>query len=256
MLSHQGTNALAMLVLLVVAGSTAAAIVRDKNRTQYSTAQYFYYLYGRLMTRIFWRADPPPPLPLAADQGAVVICNHRSPFDPAFIQLGCDRVVHWMVAREWCQQFGLRWFFTVPQCIPVSRGGIDTSATKLAIRYARQGDLVGMFPEGRINDTDQLLLPGRSGAALVALKARVPVLPCYVSGSPIGHSILTSLLVPTRTSLTVGQPMDLAPYYGREKDRQVLDRVTCEMLKAIAKLAGAEDYQPRIAGGRRNREIT
>ena len=43
-----------------------------------------------------------------------------------------------------------------------------------------EGELVGMFPEGRINTTDQLLLPGRSGAALIALKARAPVVPCYI----------------------------------------------------------------------------
>ena len=33
-------------------------------------------------------------------------------------------------------------------------GGIDTAATKTAIRLAQAGELVGMFPEGRINDTD------------------------------------------------------------------------------------------------------
>ncbi len=82
-----------------------------------------------------------------------------------------------MVAKEFCVHPAMSWFFNTMQAIPVNRRGVDTAATKLAIRYASQGDLVGLFPEGRINDTGALLLPGRPGAALIALKARVPVVP-------------------------------------------------------------------------------
>ena len=55
----------------------------------------------------------------------------------------------------------------------------------MAIRYAQEGGLVGLFPEGRVNTTDELLLPGRPGAALIALRARVPVIPCYVQGAAL-----------------------------------------------------------------------
>ena len=95
------------------------------------------------------------------------------------------RITHWMVAREYCESWPLSWFFRTVEAILTGRGGVDTKAVKQAIRYASEGGLVGMLPEGRINTTDAFLLPGRPGAALVALKARVPVIPVYIEGAPL-----------------------------------------------------------------------
>jgi len=109
----------------------------------------------------------------AMDGRAVIVCNHRSPLDPAYVQLALPRLAHWMVAREYSLQPGMSWLFRLLWAIPVNRGGVDTASTKAAIRFAQQGDLVGLFPEGRINDTPAVLLPGRPGAALIALRAGV-----------------------------------------------------------------------------------
>ena len=130
-----------------------------------------YYPFNYVMARILWRAKIVGKLQIPPGQGAIIVCNHIGPIDPSFIALSTHRIVHWMVAKEYCSDPTMSWFFTIMQAIPVNRRGVDTAATKLAIRYASQGDLVGLFPEGRINDTDRLLLPGRPGAALIALRA-------------------------------------------------------------------------------------
>ena len=70
-----------------------------------------------------------------------------------------------MVAKEYCEHPLFGWAFRILGSIPVNRSGVDTAATKLAVRYAKQGDLVGMFPEGRINISKSVLMPGRPGAA-------------------------------------------------------------------------------------------
>ena len=241
-----GYVALFTLLLLLIAGGIF--LIVDIRRSGFTTAQYFFYLYGRVMTRVLYRAKIIGEINLPEDQGAVIVCNHRSPFDPAFIQLATDRVVHWMVAREYCSSPLFSWFFKIPQAIPVGRGGIDTAATKLAIRYAQKGDMVGMLPEGRINMTDEVLLPGRPGAVLVALKARVPIIPCYIIGSPMGETLVGSMFVPAKGRLTIGQPIDISPYYGREKDREVLELLTKRILCEIAALAGVKDYEPKLAG--------
>ena len=41
-----------------------------------------------------------------------------------------------------------------------------------------------MLPEGRINTTDEFMLPVRPGAIVVALKAGAPIVPCYIEGAP------------------------------------------------------------------------
>jgi 1-acyl-sn-glycerol-3-phosphate acyltransferase len=202
------------------------------------------------MTRVVWRTTISGRLPIADDRGAVIVSNHKSGIDPAFIALTTRRPVHWAVAREYCRHPLLGWFFSTLACIPVNRAGIDTAATKAAIRYAQSGDLVGMFPEGRINTTNELLLPGRPGAALVALKARVSVVPCFIRGSPDGGNILSPLFKTAKVTLTIGQPIDLSPYYGRESEDGVLEELTGRFLVEIARLGGVPDYTPRLAGKR------
>ena len=190
------------------------------------------------------------PLPVAADEGAVIVCNHSSGVDPLVIQLCTDRVVHWMVAREYYRNAARCSYAFQATCtsIRVNRAGVDTAATKLAIRLAQQGGLVGLFPEGRVNMSSELLLPGSPGAALIALRARVKVIPCYVRGVPYDGTALGSLFMAGKAHVTVGEPIDLSTYYGREMDKTVLEELTKRFLIEIAKLAGVADFVPRLAG--------
>jgi len=250
MLSNEILPIFAALIVCCVLLAPLIALGWGVYRSNYTIAQYLFYLFGRLMTRLLWRARVTRRLPISDDRGAVIVCNHRGPFDPAFIQLGTDRIVRWMVAREYCVSPWTGWFFRIPGCIPTARSGIDTAATKTAIRYARSGELVGMLPEGRINHTSELLLPGRPGAALVALKARVPIIPCYIENSPYGTTVYSTLWTPGKATLVIGEPLDISEYYGREREEGVLPQVTLRILKAIALLAGNEEFQPRLAGRR------
>ncbi len=210
--------------------------------------QRFLYLLDIALCKVLWRATVHGRLGVAPGQGAVLVCNHRSSVDPCFLQLTTPRVVHWMVAKEYYTYWASGWFLRTVETIPVSRGGIDTAAVMAAIRYARQGTLVGIFPEGRLNTTNQVLLPGRPGAALIALKARVPVIPCFLRGGPASSSVLRPLVTPSRTELWVGQPIDLSEYYGREDERGVLEDMTKRILREMARLGGYPDFQPSLAG--------
>jgi 1-acyl-sn-glycerol-3-phosphate acyltransferase len=250
MLSHEQTHLLATCVLGLVAVALATATVHTFRNNWFSPVQFPLYMFNLFMTRVVWRATVDGRLSLPPGQGGVVVCNHRSPIDPAFIALASDRQVHWMVAREYCSHPLVGWALRILQVIPTGRGGVDTAAIKLAMRFAERGDLVGMFPEGRINATAELLLPGRAGVAYVALKTRVPVVPCYISGSPYRGQVLGFLFMTARTRLRVGKPIDLTNYYGQEGDREVIEELTLRFMREIARLGGAVDYEPQLVGKR------
>ncbi|MBI3838220.1 MAG: 1-acyl-sn-glycerol-3-phosphate acyltransferase [Planctomycetia bacterium] len=239
---------IAFFIFVALASMLEIWLIVAWRKTHYTFWQAFLYLVNTCFTRVLWRTQVSRWLPVTEDQGAVIVSNHRSGVDPLVIQLCTDRVVHWMVAREYFEMPGISVVFKTLASIPVNRGGIDTAATKMAIRLAQQGGLVGLFPEGRVNLTDELLLPGRPGAALIALKARVPVIPCYVEGAPYDGTALGSFFMTGKARVIIGKPIDLSDYYGREGDKAVLPELTKRFLVEIAKLAGVNDFDAKLAG--------
>jgi 1-acyl-sn-glycerol-3-phosphate acyltransferase len=248
MLSAEASDILAICVLAVLGLSLAGWVLLMLRRSPFSPAQSALYALVYVLTRVLWRASIRGRFPIPHGKGAVIICNHRSSLDPSFIALSVPRVVHWLVAREYCEFPLFRGLLRLCGSIPTNRGGIDTAATKAAIRIVEQGGLVGLFPEGRINETEQTLLPGHPGAAMIALKARAPVVPCYIHGAPYDGTALGCLLMPASVRLEIGEPINLSAYFDRTSDRELLDELTLRFLKAIADLAGDEDFQPRLAG--------
>jgi 1-acyl-sn-glycerol-3-phosphate acyltransferase len=248
MLSDDQTKLLAVATLACVALGILVVAVRVFRRSHLTLAQFPIYLFSWTITRVLWRATVEGRVSLPKGQGAVIVSNHIGPVDPAFFTLVCDRPVHWMVAREYVEHALYAWAFRVLQVIPVNRRGIDTASTKLSMRYAKRGDLVGLFPEGRINETKKLLLPGRPGAAMIALHARVPVIPCYLTGSPNDGTVFGFFFMPARVHLKIGQPLDISEFYDRKGNREVLEDLTRVFLQEIAKLAGEPDFKAEIAG--------
>lgn len=242
------TVRITLTTLLAMAVALSLWIVVAWRKTRYTFAQAFLLLVNTFFTRVLWRTQVSGPLEIADDQGAVIVSNHQSGIDPLLIQLCTNRIVHWMVAREYIETPGLSIVFRTLRSISVNRGGVDTASTKMAIRLAQQGGLVGLFPEGRVNVTDALLLPGRPGAALIALRARVPVIPCYVHGAPYDGTALGSFFMKGNARVTVGKPIDLSEYLGREGDRAVLQELTKRFLVEIARLGGVENYEAQLAG--------
>lgn len=240
---------LAAIVFLgvLVALPVAAAVIAAR-RTPFSPFQALLFGAAYLLCKLLWRTQWHDPLPLPEGQGAIVVCNHRSSVDPFFVQTATLRKVHWMVAREFCEHWSLHWFLSACEVIPVRRGGIDTAAVKAAIRLTSAGGIVGMLPEGRINMTQELLLPARPGAALLALKTRTLVVPCYIRGSPYRWNVWSPLFMPARVEVRFGQPIDLSEFYDREHEPEVLDQAMRRILKGIAELAGQPDFEPKIAG--------
>jgi 1-acyl-sn-glycerol-3-phosphate acyltransferase len=219
-----------------------------KRSTQYTTLQTFFWLLAHFFARIMWRAKIDGEFPIQGQGNAVIICNHRSSIDPFFVQIALRRVAHWMVAREYCVHPILGPLLRIAEVIPVNRGGIDTASTKAALRIVANGGLVGMLPEGRINTTDEFMLPVRPGAIVVALKAGAPIVPCYIQDAPFRGTPWSPFLMRAHVRVRYGQAIDLSPYYGREKDGELVRALLVQCVKAIAALADRPDFEPRLAG--------
>jgi 1-acyl-sn-glycerol-3-phosphate acyltransferase len=248
-ISEPAWISLAVLAAVIVLVPLTGSIIAMRHYRITFLQGAFLWL-NEVFNRLRWHTCVDRQMAIGPDQGAVIVANHRSGFDPMFLQLAAPRMIHWMVAKEYCVNHWLAWFFRLLEAIPAGRGGIDTAAVKQAIRMAASGKLVGMMPEGRINESNDLLLPGRPGAALVALRARVPVIPCFISGAPYNGTTIGPLFMSARVKVTVGDPIDLSEFYGREREPGVTEELTKRFLKEIARLGGVPDFEPQVAGRR------
>jgi 1-acyl-sn-glycerol-3-phosphate acyltransferase len=169
----------------------------------------------------------PPRLPRTGP--AILICNHTSSLDPLLIQSVLSRVVVWMMAREYYQIPALKPFFKLIEVIPVERGSRDTSAMRLSLRALQEGRVLGIFPEGQI-ETTRDLLPFQPGVAQMAIKLKVPVYPCYLDGTQRGQEMGEAFLKRNAASIRFGHEIQI----GRSStSHEALSAATARLYAAV-----------------------
>ena len=164
---------------------------------------------NELYCRAFHRLDvvtPPPRLP--ATGPAILVCNHTSGLDPFLIQSVCPRVITWMMAKEFYDMPGVNLAFRLIGAIPVARSGRDTFATRSAIRALHEGQVLGIFPEGRI-ERERALMPFQTGVAMMAIKTEVPIVPACLDGTQRGKPMLQAFLDANDAQIAFGDPIEL-----------------------------------------------
>jgi 1-acyl-sn-glycerol-3-phosphate acyltransferase len=158
----------------------------------------------------------------------------------------CPRLIVWMMAREYYEIKALTWVFRTIEAIPVDRGGRDMAATRAALRAIDQGRVLGVFPEGRIEPTRELL-PFQTGVALMAIKTGVPVFPAYLDGTQRNKSMLRAFLARNRATLTFGTAVQ---FDRSSTSKEALQDATDAFAAAVAALKAKSDRAE--ASGRPN----
>src|SRR3954465_14560282 len=109
----------------------------------------------------------------------VIVSNHLSLIDPFVLGYGADRLVSFMGKQElfavpfvglWIRKLG---------GFPVDRTRRDPASLRTALTILKQGELLGMFPEGT-RSTSGELQEFRAGAVRLAARAKAPVIPAAV----------------------------------------------------------------------------
>ena len=165
---------------------------------------------------------------------AILACNHTSSIDPAFIQAAVrNRLITWMMAREYMDIKGTGWFYRTLGVIPVERSGRDTTPLRAAIRALDAGKILGVFPEGKIATTTELL-PFQTGLALMAIKTGAPVYPVYLTGTQRNKEMVEAVLFRNEAIISFGPPVE---FDRSATSREHLESATTAIRTAIAHLA-------------------
>ncbi|MCA2226856.1 lysophospholipid acyltransferase family protein [Nonomuraea sp. NPDC052129] len=181
-------------------------------------------------------------------QGPVILAgNHLSFADHFFGPLHLRRKVISLGKSDYFTGRGVKGFFTRlffsgVGTVPIDRSGGKASeaALRTGMRVLREGNVLGIYPEGT-RSPDGRLYKGKTGVARLALMSRVPVIPWAMVHTfemmPPGHP-LPKLGI--RPGVRFGKPLDFSRYYGMEEDRLVLRAVTDEIMYALMELSEQE----------------
>jgi 1-acyl-sn-glycerol-3-phosphate acyltransferase len=120
------------------------------------------------------------------DEGAaVLVCNHVSFVDALIIAAACRRPVRFVMDHHIFRVPVLNFVFRTGRAIPIASARDNPELLEKAYdeiaRALEQGDVVCIFPEGRITDTGELY-PFRSGIKRIIDRTPVPVVPLALRG--------------------------------------------------------------------------
>ncbi|ARI55706.1 MULTISPECIES: lysophospholipid acyltransferase family protein [unclassified Streptomyces] len=181
------------------------------------------------------------------EEGAAIVAgNHLSFSDHFLMPAILKRRITFLAKAEYFTGPGIKgrltaFFFRSAGQIPVDRSGKDAgrAAIREGLGVLGKGELLGIYPEGT-RSHDGRLYKGKVGVAVMAITARVPVIPCAMVGTfeiqPPGQ------VVPKikRVAIRFGEPLDFSRYAGMENQKAAIRAVTDEIMYAILELSGQE----------------
>lgn len=114
--------------------------------------------------------------------GPLVLCaNHCSNVDPVILGSACHRQLHYMAKAELFRVPLLAPLIARLGAFPVRRGEGDKGAIQTALRIIRQGEVLGMFPEGHRNKSKKGMLRFQTGVIRIAAQTGAPILPAVIA---------------------------------------------------------------------------
>lgn len=167
------------------------------------SSNIFYRLFSPVVSVLFYilflpRVNGKENIPKI--RGAVLAGNHKSNLDCFMVISSTRRCVHFLAKSELFKLRFFNWFFRNSGLIPVYRNGKDRKAYESAVELLKASELVGVFPEGRLNEKAQNgLLPFKIGAVKMAKETKRPIIPFAINGKyiPFSRSI----------EITFGKPL-------------------------------------------------
>lgn len=114
---------------------------------------------------------------------AILVGNHPSFVDPFLVAFGTKRWVSWLAFEEALQWPGAGQIMRLYRVIPLNTDKPQASSIKAAYATLARGRLLGVFCEGERSHGFDLNDPIKTGAARMAMRANVPVVPVTIAGA-------------------------------------------------------------------------
>lgn len=148
------------------------------------------------------------------DKNYLFAGNHVHWLDPALVVYALDKLpIHFMAKKELFENYLLRYIVENLGAFPIDRGNNDIKAVKTAIKLLKDGENIGIFPEGTRNKT---LWEFKKGIPKIANIAKKEIIPFGISGEYKYNGNLT---------IKFGQPIDFKDIDKNKQDEYLKEKI-------------------------------
>lgn len=234
--------------LSVLRPATPAAPLRVPAEAFPPVYRAFRGVAGLLLRLFDLRVEGVERLPVAGP--FILAANHHNYLDGVVLGVAVPRPIAFLVMPRVFRATPLHPpFHRHIGSIPVALERPDPGAIKRVLQVLHDGRVVGIFPEGPFSQEGRLVR-GRCGAAMVALRAGVPVVPAAIEGT---YEALRGrrFYLPRRRPLAVrfGEPIHFGRARGGPIARTEREEITRRIMSEIAALLRVPPA-PAAAAGR------
>ena len=170
----------------------------------------------------------------------VYVCNHYRMIDPMYLLPTTKEGIHYIAKKETSTLPVLGFFAKKVKTIFVNRDGNDVRAIIDAQKCLKHGDKIAIYPEGKRNKTSETFLPFNSGSALIAIRAKVPIIPIV---------LYKRARFLQRNIVLVGESIQLDEYYDMKLTEDVLKSADAKIFSAMTELR--QNYENKILAKRK-----
>ncbi len=196
------------------------------NRLLYYLGRFIAWIYLRILYRVkvYGIENVPRRKPF------IICSNHINWMDPLTIgtSLRAAYRIHFMAKNEIFINFIVSFLLKKIGVFPVKRENADYAAIKKAYQLLEEGQVLGLFPEGS-RSINGRLQKAYNGAALVAVRSGVPIVPVAIVGP-------YRFFKPVH--MYIGPPFVLPPlvYERKEEKKAQLEEMSSIIMESIGRL--------------------
>lgn len=178
---------------------------------------------SRVFLRIFFRVKIIGKENIPLENGVLLCSNHINVLDPPLVGAFLKRQTKYMAKAELFEAPIFKTLLPRLDAFPIKRGTSDRQAMRKGLKLLKEGEIVGVFPEGTRSKTGKLGR-GMAGVGFFALRSDADVIPCAVVGT---YRPFSKLL------LVYGPPIDMEKL---RKEKASPEAATEEIMASIQKL--------------------
>jgi 1-acyl-sn-glycerol-3-phosphate acyltransferase len=160
---------------------------------------------------------------------------HRSNIDTPLAAAVTSRRMRFMGKDSIWKIKPIGWIISSLGAFPVTRGSADREALKRCIAVLEAGEPLVLFPEGT-RQSGPLVQPLFDGAAYVAVKAGVPIIPVGIGGSEGVMPKGSKMIYPRKCVIVVGEPIVAVADESGRIPRSAVKDITVQLTTELQRL--------------------